>query len=79
MSYHVTLTTKDDKQLTAEIGDSETLESTLRWIERLRSIRCEDPVLYWITLEGYHWCLVPAEIVGDPQVLELQPVETAVS
>ncbi len=77
MRYHVTLNTQDGKALTMGIRDAETLESTLRWIERLREYRCEDPVIYWVTLEGYHWCLAPTLLVGDPQVQELQPVESA--
>jgi len=79
MRYHVTLNTAEGQALTMAIRDTESLESTLRWIERLREARCEDPVIYWVTLEGYHWCLVPALLVGEPQVRDLQPVEAAAS
>jgi hypothetical protein len=78
--YHVTLNTRDGRSLTMGIRDTETLESTLRWIERLRKqSSCAGPVLYWVTLEGYHWCLDPTDLVGDVQVQELQSVEAAAS
>lgn len=77
MRYHVTLTTSEGQELTAAIKDSDTLDSTLRWIERLRLGGSGDPILPWLTLEGYHWCLIPAELVGEVQVRELQPVELA--
>ncbi len=79
MRYHVTLTTADGKTFTAGLPDTETLESVLRWIERLRAQRCADPVLYWVTLEGYHWCLTPTDLVGEIQVEDLQALEVAAS
>lgn len=73
MRYHVTLTTRCGT-LTAEIPDRETLDSTLRWIERLRRVRLVEPVLSWVTVDGRRYCLSPADIDGDVQVLPLETV-----
>lgn len=77
MRYLVTATLKSGKVLHHEIPDRETLDASLRCIDRLRQHEVDLPEIFWPTTDGQRWCFAATEIVGELIISELQPAEAA--